>query len=532
MSRNRDRHVLDWSQRLSRPAEQSLGLNKETLWITPGPEYRDALRPAIRRWKHGLKCALVFVGWIVAMAGDLLGQPAPTSVPMRTALDQLQAAVVAAIERAEPSVVAIGRGPRPTDETPSADAQAVVYEYTTGLIVDARGLILTNYHALGEVSGSRYTVWLKGARQFSAKVRAADPWTDLAVLEIAADNLQPIRWGNAATLRKGDFVVTLGNPYAIIRDGSPSASWGLIANLRARPTRFGEPATARTETLHQYGGLIETDAHLELGTSGGPIVNLEGDVVGLSTSAAAIFGYDVSARYAIPVDAGFRRVVDQLTSGGEAEFGFLGIQVDPVAPSDREMPSGVRVGQVVRASPAAASGLRFFDVITALDAEPVLGADDFLRRVGMRAPGENLKLTVLRDDPFIKRPRPLELIVTLAKKYVAEDRPVIVTAARPQWRGARVDYASAVPDLLTHLDDLDPSGCVAVVEVAADSSAWQAGLRPQMFISHVEQDRIKTPDAFFAAVEGRSGPVNLQLTAQAESRVVSVADPSTASDLE
>ena len=97
---------------------------------------------------------------------------------------------------------------------------------------------------------------------------------------------------------------------------------------------------------------------------------------------------------------------------------------------------------------------------------------------------------------------------------------------------ARIDYASAVPDLLTHLDDLDPDGCVAVVEVAPDSSAWQAGLRPQMFISHVEQDRIATPDAFFAAVNGRSGPVNLQSTAEAGSRILSVADPSTASDVE
>jgi serine protease Do len=475
---------------------------------------------------------LVLSSIVIAGTNESPGQPVPQPVPMPIALQQLQQAVIGAIARAEPSVVAIGRGRLRQDTTAVDDAETAVDEYTTGVIIDSQGLILTNYHALGDVSASRYVVWLPSARKFSAQVRAADPWTDLAVLEIAADNLTPIRLAAAETLRKGDFVISLGNPYAIVREGSASASWGLVANRRTGPTRSGETVAARTETLHQYGGLIETDAHLKLGTSGGPLLDLDGAMVGLLTSAAAIFGYDLSASYAIPVDAGFRRVVDQLKAGKEAEFGFLGIQVDPVATTPRQSTSGVRVGQVVRSSPAAAAGLRFYDVISELDGEPILDADDFLRRVGIRAPGEKLQLTIRRDDPLIGRPRPLQMHVPLAKKYVADDRPVILTAARPQWRGTRVDYASAIPDLLAHLDEIDPAGCVAVVEVAADSSAWHAGLRPKMFISHVEQDRVSTPDAFFAAVERRSGPVNIQVTAVAGSRVLSVTDPSRGQDLE
>ena len=403
---------------------------------------------------------------LLGLARAVIAQAAHDPPQPTTALEQLQAAVVRAIDQAEASVVAIGRGRMPLQHPNGGDDEPVFYEYATGVIIDPQGLILTNYHLLGDVQSSQYVVWLPGARQFSAKVKAADPWTDLAVLEVAADHLTAIPLGQAEQLNKGDFVIALGNPYAIVREGSVSASWGLVANLRARPNRTVEASGTRTETVHQHGGLIETDAHLKLGTSGGPLINLQGQMVGLSTTAAAIFGYDVAASYAIPVDAGFRRVLDELKAGQEAEFGFLGVQVDPVAGvAADESAAGVRVGQIVRATPAAASRLRFNDVITHIDARPVQDPDDFLRQIGLRAPGESVQLTVRRGDVLLGRPRPLKLTVALSKRYVTRSRPAVVSSGRSEWRGLQVDYATAVPDLLVHLDQIDPEGCVAVVDV-------------------------------------------------------------------
>ena len=283
-----------------------------------------------------------------------MGQQAadPSDATVVGALEELQAAVVRAIDQAEESVVAIGRGPRVADRAAAEAHEQEFFDYAAGVIIDARGLILTNYHLLGNVSASRYVVWLPGSRRFTAQVKAADPWFDLAVLEVAATDLTPLPLGAAEQLHKGDFVIALGNPYAIVRDGSVSASWGLISNRRAKPVRANESAVPRTETLHQHGGLIETDARLKLGTSGGPLINLQGEMVGLLTNAAAIFGYDVAASYAIPVDAGLRRVLDQLKAGQEAEYGFLGIQVDPLAAdTSGAAPPGVRVSQIVARRP-------------------------------------------------------------------------------------------------------------------------------------------------------------------------------------
>jgi S1-C subfamily serine protease len=464
--------------------------------------------------KLGSFCGTVLV-WLMLIRAGAAQEATVAQQAMPTGLEQLQAAVLRAIDRAEESVVAIGRGRMRAEGQPDGDEQPSFFEYATGVIIDGQGLILTNYHLLGDVQASQYVVWLPGARQFSAKVKAADPWTDLAILEVAADHLRAMPLGQAENLKKGEFVVVLGNPYAIVREGSVSASWGLVSNLRARPMPTVEPSGARAETVHQHGGLIETDARLKLGTSGGPLINLRGEMVGLSTTAAAIFGYDVSASYAIPVDAGFRRVLDVLKAGEEAEFGFLGVQVDPLASTDSDQAAGVRVGQIVRATPAAASRLRFRDVITHVDARPVQDTDDFLRQIGLRAPADSVELTILRQDGLLGRSRPFKRTVILSKRYVARSRPAIVTAERSDWRGLRVDYATAIPDLLGHLDQIDPKGCVAAIDVRPDSLAWQAGLRPSMFVSHVEQRRVDTPAAFLQAVGPYPAAVDLKVTGPA-----------------
>ncbi|MHC4176628.1 MAG: S1C family serine protease, partial [Planctomycetota bacterium] len=264
----------------------------------------------------------------------------------RAAAGAMEQVLVDVIAGAEESVVAIARvrkerpgetfsfEPRPdafdrpmvttTDPQPT-DPDFIPSEYGTGVVVGRRGLILTAYHVLGE--DSEYYVRTHDRKVYPAWIKAADPRSDLAVLAVDAVDLVPIRFGDASNLKKGRIVIALGNPYAIARDGQPSASWGMVANLaRKAPPAPDETDSSGKRTLHHFGTLIQTDAKLNLGTSGGPLLNLDGEMVGLCVSLAAMVGYETAAGYAIPVDRTFRRAVDTLKSGREVEYGFLGIQ--------------------------------------------------------------------------------------------------------------------------------------------------------------------------------------------------------------
>ena len=294
--------------------------------------------------------------------------------PAAAVAEAMEKVLVEAIARSEKSVVAVARvrkeqegdkfrleslpdpfgrrlplapAPQPTDPN------FIPTEYGAGVVVDRGGLILTAYRLLGE--DSEYYVVTHQRKAYRASVRAADPRSDLAVLSIAAGGLSPIALGDAATLRKGQIVLTLGNPHAIARDGQACAGWGIVSNLarKAPLSPDGSDATGR-QTLHHFGTLIQTDAKLNMGASGGPLLNVKGEMIGLCVALAAVAGCESSAGYAIPVDATFRRALETLKEGREVEYGFLGVQPANL-PAEEVLAGlrGVRVERVVPGTPAA-----------------------------------------------------------------------------------------------------------------------------------------------------------------------------------
>jgi len=349
----------------------------------------------------GLLVGLLICSALRAQAPAPIGPETLSGPAVVAAMEQ---ALVETIARAERSVVAIARVHRqvpgetftlelrpdpfgrpavPAAPPQPTDPDFIPMEYATGVIVDSRGLVLTACHVLGEQSD--YYITTHDRRVYRAQVKGADPRSDLAVLAFdAASGLQPIRFGDATQLRKGQIVVALGNPYAIARDGQASASWGIVANLsRKAPPLAQAGATSARPTLHHFGTLIQTDAKLNLGTSGGPLLNLRGEMVGLSVALAAVSGYQSAAGYAIPVDQTFRRVVDTLKQGREVEYGFLGVQPVDLPLSERLAGlQGLRVERVVPGTPAARSGLRTDDIIVAVDGRPVADSDALMLQVG------------------------------------------------------------------------------------------------------------------------------------------------------
>ncbi len=448
----------------------------------------------------------------------------------------MEKAMVSAIEKAEKSVVAIARVRRnarplrvekddpldfrlrepPIDPT---DPRFVPNEYGTGVIIDKSGLILTNYHVIGKPAENDYYVWINRVPykvdnvmepHKVLDVKAADPWTDLAILKINAENLTPITYGDGSKLKKGNIVIALGNPYAIARDGQASATWGIISNLNRKATKNPTiiEAARGGETLHHFGTLIQTDAKLELGTSGGALINLKGQMIGLTTSLAAMEGYEKSAGFAIPVDEVFKKTVDKLKTGAKAEFGFLGVQPADLAIAARQRGElGVRLMHVVQGTPAGQAGLRVHDKVTHVNGTQIHDHIELMRELSKNFAEDIVKLTVDRPNRA-----PVLVPVKLSKKYIESTRPSYSQQMEVTWRGLKVDFATAIPYFLSKSHNMDPEGCVAVVSVDRDSAAWKAGLRPWTFVNHVNGRRVSTPTEFYAAVADKTGRVQIQLT--------------------
>ncbi|MDO8632573.1 MAG: trypsin-like peptidase domain-containing protein, partial [Phycisphaerales bacterium] len=186
----------------------------------------------------------------------------------------------------------------------------------SGFIIDPNGFIATNGHVVE--NADRVTVVLSDGSQFDAVVRQRDDRSDLAVLKIEADNLPVVHWGDASALRANQWVFACGNPFGMAnRNGQASITYGVVSAL-------GRDMTDRiTENpqLHYYGNLIETSATINPGSSGGPLFNVDGQIVGIVTAIETSSGVNEGMGFAIPVDANTRRILDTLKGGQAVRYG-------------------------------------------------------------------------------------------------------------------------------------------------------------------------------------------------------------------
>src|SRR5690606_631143 len=248
------------------------------------------------------------------------------------------------------------------------------------------------------------------------------------------------------------------------------------------------------------------DTRLDLGMSGGALLNLKGELIGLTTSLAALQGYEKSVGYAIPLDAAMRRIIDELVRGLEVEYGFLGVH--PADATRQELKfqrvpgeylAAARTEFVAWDSPAAQAGLLQDDLILKINNQPVRSAADLMREVGLQAPGAVVRLFVWRRTER----RMLTLDARLGKWPVQDDAQIVATANRyPHWRGVRVDYPTGRRRLQTSDIMERYHRAVLITEVEPGSPAHAAGLRVGDFVSHVEEVSVETPREFHAATQG------------------------------
>ncbi|ROO29196.1 peptidase [Salinisphaera orenii MK-B5] len=339
----------------------------------------------------------------------------------------------------------------------------------SGVIVDAdKGIVITNHHVVKDAE--EITVRLNDDREYEAELIGDDPETDIAVIQIDADNLTELPIADSDKLRVGDFVVAIGNPFGLRQ----TVTSGIVSGL------------GRHGLGNRYEDFIQTDASINPGNSGGALVNLEGELVGINSAILSRTGGNIGIGFAIPSNL-VNSVYQQLSEYGEVKRGRLGVVgqnlTDDLAKAfDLDINQGVVVAQVMPDSPAAKAGIRERDVITQVNGKEITDFSQLANAIGLKSPGEKVRITLMRDG------EEREIKATLGN---AEN--MATNAQRgddgQQKLAEGLDGASFGP--IT--DDNPLAGeveGVAVTDVQPGSPAARAGLRPGDIITSINRQEI------------------------------------------
>jgi serine protease Do len=366
--------------------------------------------------------------------------------------------------------------------------------FGSGVVVDASGLILTPGHVVQRAT-KIHVRFASGAGSY-ADIVALDPRSDLAVLRLLTPppDLKAVTMGKGEDVGQGHILIQMISTYTPgFQTGNPTASWGLVSELRRRlPDTAVETDTSRL-TLHHFGTLLQTDARVQPGCSGGGLFNLRGELVALPTAHAAVPGVDSPGGFAIPLDANFRSIIEVLKRGEEVEYGFLGVEVN----RDGLKGQGVVLAGVARGSPADRAGLRADDCIVSIDGQPVQGKDDLFLFIGSKLAGSSVRI-----EARARFTAPVRTVTAeLAKFYVPT--PGIVSNRPPALGGLRVDYTSILSQQAGGFQRrrYQPPEGVLVREVIRNSPADHAELQINDVITHVQGKPVPTPAAYYAAMK-------------------------------
>jgi serine protease Do len=446
-----------------------------------------------------MQCALAL--WIVIAFPPSVGAVDPRD---RAMVERMQQVFVEVAERLKPSVVNISTTQKVQHSRRQIDPffRGPLREFFgeefferfferrslgSGVIVDAKGTILTNNHVVEQAD--EIQVMLVDERTFQAKVIGTDPKTDLAVIRIeGAKDLKPAPLGNSTKIRTGDFVIAIGNPFGL----SHTVTVGVISAIG----RAGMGITA-------YEDFIQTDASINPGNSGGPLLNIDGQVIGINT---AIVASGQGIGFAIPITPA-REIMEQLIKEGRITRGWLGVLIQPLTPDLAKQfgvkaGEGVVVGDIVEGGPAEKAGLKTGDVIQAVGGKPVNDVRGLQRLVAAIRPGAQVEVKVHRQG------KPVVLNVTVGQ--MPTDEPVAM-APEPSER-----HGFAVQDLTPELRDRlqVKEGGVLVSSVEPGSPAFRRGLRPGDVILEVDRQPVKSRQEFLAMLQASRPETELLLLVQ------------------
>ncbi len=346
--------------------------------------------------------AVYFV--LATLRPELLGRPVVRAVPVSATVLQAPLAPSsstyrAAAERAMPAVVNIlttqapkrAVNPRLKDplfrrffgERGGDDEQES--SLGSGVIVSAEGYILTNNHVVE--AADEIEVVLADGRKAPAKIVGTDPETDLAVIRIALPKLPVIVLGHAEQARVGDIVLAIGNPFGV----GQTVTMGIVSALGRKNLH-----------INHFENFIQTDAAINFGNSGGALVDINGNLLGINSAIYSQSGGSVGIGFAIPVSTA-KSVMEEIIKSGHVVRGWIGVESQDITPELAESfgltrQTGAIIAGVVRNGPADKAGIRPGDILMAVDGKSVSDTTEMLNLIAQLAPGGKARMTVMRKN--------------------------------------------------------------------------------------------------------------------------------------
>jgi len=378
-------------------------------------------------------------------------------------------------------------GPQQRRGEPRDDEAHPERQGGTGFVISDDGYIVTNYHVVE--NADKVEVRLSNRERTAARIVGRDPATDLALLKIdVKERLIPIPLGDSDRLRVGEWVMAIGDPLNFDK----TVTVGVVS----AKGRYGLTADAATRSFENF---IQTDAAINQGNSGGPLININGEVVGINT---AMFRPAQNIGFAVPVNT-LKSILPQLREKGKVTRGFLGINIenidsDKAAAFRLRSQEGAFVQSVEPGKPADKAGVRPGDTIVRVDDVPVKDTRDLIGYVSGKAPGSRVRLAVVRDG------RETTLTATLAERDVASNEESEPGKASSDDSRERIGIS--VTELTPQVRQMQGieagvSGLL-VVRVKEVSAAADAGIRANDIITEVNGRRVSSTEEFGRIVAG------------------------------
>ena len=337
----------------------------------------------------------------------------------------------------------------------------------SGVIVDpAHGLIITNAHVVS--MAKNITVTLNDGRHFQAVKIGEDDETDIAVIQIPGKNLVGIPYGDSNKVKIGDFVAAIGSPLGLRQ----SVSSGIVSALHR--SDLG---------LEGFENFIQTDAPINMGNSGGALVNMQGELIGINTALLSSNGGNIGIGFAIPSDMA-RSVAQQLVRFGKVQRGLMGVMVQTLTPDLAEsfkIPhvKGAIVTRVVPYSPASKAGMKIGDVILKINGEKVTSSDDVQNIIGLLRIGSKVNLVVLRDG----------------KQYAAQAITENPTSSEIKDRMSNPYlYGVQMQNITQEIPGHGYTRGVQIIHIDEYSPAWTAALKRGDIVISANRKKISTID--------------------------------------
>jgi serine protease Do len=381
-------------------------------------------------------------------------------------------------------------------ENPYRNPQEKMMALGSGFVIDPAGYVVTNNHVVA--NAEKVTVTFQDGSQHPAKVVGRDAKTDLALLKIDTKQQLPyVTWGNSDTVKVGDWVVAIGNPFGL--GGTVTA--GIVSAL------------GRNINEGPYDDFLQIDAPINRGNSGGPTFDLHGQVIGINTAIYSPSGGSVGIGFAVPSNIA-EHVVAQLKEHGHVTWGWLGVAIQGITPSiakslglDPDHPTGALVASVTPDSPAQKAGLKPGDVITEAGGHEIGSVHQLPRLVAAMPIGSKLDLTIRRGGKEQK----LEATIAQMPETVATAGESGVQSSQANASALGMEFVPLAPELRSELHvPKDVSG-VVVRRIAPDSPARALGIQPGDVIQSIDQKPTTTPEEAAAELKEAAAHGNVLL---------------------